>query len=287
MLKKSFLLLFILLINNNLGFSYQVSSYNLEVGQVFINTTTASTNTSVSVNGQLMDSGQESTSVDQYEVIEVNGDMFTLSAMNISTRVDANSMMGSQTIDSEGDTPTDLSLKVITGKTYTFTMNKFGHLLSVSGLLEVIDLIKSELEGTPLEANSDQLSAAFTEENVISTLENKFWIYPETESDSWNQSRSTSMNNMPAELNATYLRVSDNELSVSSDVTIAGDVIQMGMTMKMDVTGTSTGTYTLGSGTGMVMQVVGSLKMNGTINTQGMELPIAIFSDTNSKMEMR
>ncbi|GAB5407665.1 MAG: hypothetical protein BalsKO_00300 [Balneolaceae bacterium] len=287
MLKKIALLILIVILNYNSGYSFQTNSYTLEVGQVFLNTTTITTSTSVSVNGQLMDTEQKMISVEEYEVLEAKDGHFILSGKNISSKLEVSSGMGSQSLSSEGDSPADFTLKILKGKTYTFTMNEFGQITKITGLSEVRDSLASQVKGTPLEANLSQLTVPFEEENMMSTLENKFWIYPETNSETWNQSRSTSMNNMPANLDATYTRLSANELSVLSDLTIKGDAVQMGMPMKMDLTGTSKGTYDLDPNTGIVKRVVGSAKVSGTVNTQGMSLPITVFSDTNSIIEKK
>lgn len=287
MLKKASILLFIILLNQNLGFSFQTSSYTLEVGQTFLNTTTVNTSTSVSVNGQLMDTEQKMISVDEYQVIGVKDGNFVLSGKNISSKVDVTSGMGSQSLSSEGSSPADFTLKILKDKTYTFTMNKFGEILEVSGLSAIRDSLMNQVKGTPLEANSEQLTMSFEEENMKSNLENKFWVYPKTMSETWTQSKSTNMNNMPATINATFTRVSANELSVSNNLTIQGDAVQMGMAMKMDIKGTSEGTYTLNKSNGIITQFVNTAKMTGTVNTQGMSLPISIFSDTNSKMEKK
>lgn len=287
MIKKISLFFFFFLVSYNTANAWQVDGYNLKEGSTFINTSKVDQTITQSMMGQSMEIKQLITSVEEIKVLKNNGDTFVLSSTNISSTAEASSIQGSQKMSSEGNTPADLGLKVLVGKTYEFTINKYGKVLEITGLEALKDSIRSNVAGTPIAATVEQLVSSFDEKNIRTNIENKFWIYPETPSEQWTTNREISMNGMPVTVASDYLFASDDQIMVNSVLTISGKSVQMGMEVDMALEGTQESMITLDTSNGISTLNESTSNLEGDVAAQGMTIPMKILSITTNTFEQK
>ncbi len=282
MLKKSLLLLFTLFFIATLAQARQISGYDLKKGDTFTITSDFDQDITQSIMGQQMEIKQLISTSEKLEVLDVKDGIFTLSSTNIFTKQTISSPMGSQTMDSNGNTQFDAPFKVLKGKTYQFTMNKYGEVLEIMGINELRATIEKEIAGTPLAANLEQLMDTFKEENLKSNLLIRYEIYPTTKVEQWTKQKSISLNNMPVDLNSEYLFIGDDQIMVNSELSISGKGAFNGMQLDMDLSGTNEGMYNLNSETGMSDTSEVTSNLEGSVEAQGMSIPMTILSVTTT-----
>lgn len=280
MIKRSTLIVAMVFAFTAIANAWQVSGYNLTKGDSYTSTSVVNQVITQTVMGQKNVINQDITTVQTLEVVDVNGSEFTLAATNVSTKLELSSVMFSQTIDSEGGAETDGVFRVLKGKSYQFTINEKGEVLEITGLEEIQAAITEELQGSPLAAQAGQISAAYSEETIGANLENQFSIYPETNTEAWNKKRDISINGLPVTLDSQYLYEDDTHILVSSELTVNGKMVQAGMEIDATLEGTQEAKLTLDPSSGICTVYDASQLMDGTITTQGMQIPMSVESST-------
>lgn len=281
MIKKSIILLLFILTNYTLANAWQVKGYNFTKGDTFISNSVVDQVITQSVMGQSMEIKQITTTSEKIEVLGVSGDSFTLSLTNISTKLEVNSPQGSQTIDSEGSGPSDGLYKALKGTSYQFTLTRNGTVSNITGLDAARDSLTKELTGTPMAAALDQVLASFSDKSIQSSLENRFSIFAEDGSEQWTTSREMTINNMPVTVESEYLYASDDVIMVNSQLSIAGKIVAMGTEMDADLSGTQESMVTLDN-TGICTLLEVTSTIEGSVNAQGLTVPISVLSVTTT-----
>ena len=126
---------------------------------------------------------QSITTVDRYEVVKVTDSEIHILTTGISRSLYTETAGGSVTMDSDLE-EMSTCICVLTGKSYTIVMNKYGRFLRFEEMEAFRNDVSAELKGTILEDSVDDLLAGF-EEKTLSTAEGQFYIYPEP-SKQWN-----------------------------------------------------------------------------------------------------
>lgn len=281
MIKKSAILLLFILSSYTLANAWQVNGYNFTKGDTFTSNSVVDQVITQSVMGQSMEIKQITTTSEKIEVLGVSGDSFTLSLTNLSTKLEVNSPQGSQTIDSEGNGPSDGLYKALKGMSYQFTLSKNGTVSNITGLDAVRDSLTKELTGTPLAAALGQVLASFSDKSIQSSLENRFSIFAEDGSEQWTTSREMTINNMPVSTDSEYLYASDDVIMVNSQLSIKGKIVAMGTEMDADLSGTQESMMTLDS-TGICTLLEVTSTIDGSVNAQGLTVPISVLSVTTA-----
>lgn len=282
MIKKSAILLLLILTNHTLANAWQVNGYSLTNGDTFTSTSVIDQVITQSVMGQSMEIKQITTTSEKIEVVGVDGDSFILNLTNLSTKLEANTPQGSQTIDSEGNGPSDGLYKALKGKSYQFTLSKNGMVSNITGLDALRDSLTKELTGTPFAAALDQVLASFSNKSIQSSLENRFSIFAEDGSEQWTTSREMTINNMPVSVESEYLYASDDVIMVNSQLTIKDKIVAMGTEMDANLSGTQENMMTLDSTTGICTLSESTGTIEGTVNAQGLSIPISVLSVTTT-----
>lgn len=282
MIKKSAILLLFILANHTLAHAFQVNGYSLTKGDTFTSTSVIDQVITQSVMGQSMEIKQITTTSEKIEVVGVDGDSFILSLTNLSTKLEANTPQGSQTMDSEGNGPSDGLYKALKGKGYQFTLSKNGMVSNITGLDALRDSLTKELTGTPLAAALDQVLASFSDKSIQSSLENRFSIFAEDGSEQWTTSREMTINNMPVSVESEYLYASDDVIMVNSQLTIKDKIVAMGTEMDANLSGTQENMMTLDSTSGICTLSESTGTIEGTVNAQGLSIPISVLSVTTT-----
>lgn len=282
MIKKSFLLILFFLTSYSLANAWQVNSYNLAKGNTFTSVSVIDQVITQTVMGQSTEIKQVTTTSEKLEVLEAGNDSFTLTLTNLATKLEMSSIQGSQTIDSEGNGPSDGLFKMMKGKSYQFTIDRYGTVTNISGLEAVRDSITSELSGTPLAGAIDQVLASFSDKSIKSGLEARFSIFSKDDSEQWTSSSEATINNMPVNLESEYLYASDDVIMVNSLLTISGKIVAMGMEMDADLAGTQESMLTLDSSNGICTLLESTGTIKGSVNAQGMQIPISVVSITTT-----
>lgn len=282
MIKKSAILLLFILANYTLAQAFQVNGYSLTKGDTFTSTSVIDQVITQSVMGQSMEIKQITTTSEKIEVVGVDGDSFILSLTNLSTKLEANTPQGSQTIDSEGNGSSDGLYKALKGKSYQFTLSKNGMVSNITGLSALRDSLTKELTGTPFATALDQVLASFSDKSIQSSLENRFSIFAEDGSEQWTTSREMTINNMPVSVESEYLYASDDVIMVNSQLTIKDKIVAMGTEMDANLSGTQENMMTLDSTSGICTLSESTGTIEGTVNAQGLSIPISVLSVTTT-----
>ena len=280
MIKRSTLIIAIVFAFSAMANAWQVSGYNLTKGDSYSTDSKINQVITQTVMGQKSVINQDITSSETLEVVAADGTNFTLKATNVSTKLELSSIMFSQTIDSEGTTETDGVFRVLKGKSYQFTMNEFGEILEITGLEEIQAAITEELQGSALAAQAGQITAAYSEETVRANLENQFSIYPTSKMEAWNKKRDASVNGLPVTLDSQYLYEDDSTILVNSELTVNGKINQGGMQLDAALEGTQEAKLTLDPASGICTVYDASQMMEGSVTTQGMQIPMSVETST-------
>lgn len=280
MIKRSTLIVAIVFAFSAIANAWQVSGYNLTKGDSYSSSSEVKQVITQTVMGQKSVINQDITTQEKLEVVEVNGSNFTLAATNVSTKLELSSIMFSQTIDSEGGTETDGVFRVLKGKSYQFTINELGEVLEITGLEEIQAAITEELQGSPLAAQAGQITAAYSEETIRANLENQFSIYPKDKAEAWSKKRDVSINGLPVTLDSQYLYEDDSTILVNSELTVSGKISQNGMELDATLEGTQEAKLTLDPKSGICTVYDASQLMDGSVTTQGMQIPMSVETST-------
>ena len=211
---------------------------------------------------------------------ESNG-IFTLSITNLYQRAEIVTPMGTQIVDSEDESSEGGLFPAIVNTSYTFTMDEYGKIMGIDGLEALIESVSTSLGNNP-ELNT-QVAAIFDEETIRSNLENRFTIYPLEDKTAWSVDKERTLNNLPFKISTDYT-LAGNTLQTEGTLTVSGSIQQMGMQVKMEMSGTQTGKYELFADSGMPSNIVSSSDISGTANAQGMDIPMTIGVETTTNI---
>lgn len=256
------------------------TAYSLKVGDLFRITTEASQDISQTVMGQTQNTQQTTTNVDDYEVIGLDNSIYTIKTTSIKRKVEMSSPMGDMVMDSELEGGQNAVMGALSNQSYQFKMNKFGEILEIEGLEEMLKSLREDLNASGLGGQADEILSSYQGETLKSTLSQQFNFYEPDMSDSWNKSNTLVVMGTPITTNSTFKWEGNNIINGASDVEMQGEMEQMGMMMKMDISGIQQTKTTLDESTGMPTEVVLDQDMAGNVEAQGMTIPMTINSKT-------
>jgi hypothetical protein len=155
-----------------------------------------------------------------------------------------------------------------------FTVNKEGIITSVK------DTAKSEEDdmiGGMMNANEETAGTAFTAVANIPAAGVKV-------GDSWTDS--TNVNNARTINRYTLRQVNNGEgtVDINSDLNISREMERQGMTMQMELKGTSVGEYIFDVNSGLVKSRKSLTKASGSVDVMGQSIPLTIETNTASTL---
>ncbi len=258
--------------------------YNFSKGDSFTFSTTIDQLISQMMMGQQMEVTNLVESIETLEIMDVDNGVFTIKLTSTFNKTTVSSPQGTQTMSSDGNTTNDLAMKAVTGLSYSFKMDKSGQILEIMNLEDTRTQIREKLEGTSLAMVIPQILETYSEETQISNLDNKFNIYPETESTEWSKEKNLTLNSMPLSLTADY-NLSGNEVIMDGDLTVSGKGTFNGMQLDMNLEGTQDGTFNIDPNNGAILTSESETLISGSVSAQGMTIPMSISFTTKLSME--
>jgi len=76
-------------------------------------------------------------------------------------------------------------------------------------------------------------------------------------------------------------------VTLSGNVAISREIEQQGMTVQMEMTGTTIGEYTFDVSTGIIKTRKATTKSSGTIEVAGQSMPVSIQTDVQSTVKKK
>ena len=181
------------------------------------------------------------------------------------------------------------SFSKIMGKKFQVTLSAKGKVIAVTGLKEILAALKS---GTEDPAAQKMIEGTLDEKKITSNFESSYHIFPDKPvkvGDSWSQQSSMeSMFPMDIKTGYTLQAVKDGiaKISANGDFTMKKDDYEAnGMKMKVDFTGTYSGTYDMDIKTGINKKGTILMPMKGTMEIMGMEVPVTVNTNLETSTE--
>lgn len=278
MIKRLFTTLLLLIVASSLATAFQ-SAYSLEDGSSFTIKTVQDQEISQMIMGQANLITTSNTSSEKFDVIGVTNNEFTIKITTLAQLTEMSAQGMTQVMDSEDPSTGGGLFAALKNTSYEFTMDKFGNILSVTGLEAVRDSIIATMEGNPQAAA--QIESLMSESAVTTNLTMRFSIFNAEGNDSWTTTKEVDMNSMPVTYSTAYT-LSDGKVLANSDISINTTTTQMGMQVKMDLSGEQEAVFNLDSVTGLPVESNSSNTLKGTANAQGMSIPMTISSETTT-----
>ena len=258
--------------------------YNLEVGKTYTQTIAANVDIAQNIMGQSMDMETTMDMTFSFVVTDIADGLIKTEASYKSVAMSMSTPMGSFSFSSEESDPSsplafmsDL-FRSMAGSTFTMSMTKYGEVVEVAGLEEMIDkaIGSLDLPASAIAEAKASMKQEFNEEKFLDQMRNNvvFPDHPVAIGDSWNTS--ASMDQMDLENTYTLKEVTDTEVII--------DVKSKIKNMKMDgasgsLSGEQAGTTTLHRSSGWVKHANMKQNISGTVTMQGMESKVKMTSD--------
>lgn len=279
--KSSFLALLMLL---TVGLMAQrPSGYKLKLGDQFRVTVTIKQNIEQTMLGQTMETKQTISTVDLYEVVAVTSEGYKMRTTGLSRSLNTETGGGSVTMDSGMEGDDHLAFRVLTGKSYYVTMNQYGRFLSLEGMDSFNSAVKTELEGTALEDQSNELLAGFDEAILSTSFNGQFYIYPEPEVP-WERTVKSAVNGLPVSVTYDFSWKDNNTILATGDMTMSGELESMGQIMTADMAGTQTSEFKLDAATGLATIIKTLQDMDGSLELQGISVPMVLNTEVTVRI---
>ncbi len=286
-MRKSITVAMLLLISVAVAYAQRPSHYNLKKGDKFTVTSEAEIDMTQEAMGQSIETAQAITVIDELEVTSVDGDTYTIKSTGIRRRVSISSSMMSTEMDSDLEGEQNVPFKLMTGKSYSFKMSKYGKVLELIGLETMKEDIKKEMVGTIYEATSDQILTAFDRETLMTSLQSQFDIYDSEGKNEWSASTKAVVNNIPIEFTNNYKWDNDETILAEAEITMDGSTDAAGMTMKMVMKGNQQTIFDLDKKSGMPVQIQTQQTMSGDLEAQGMKIPMTMKTESKITIEKK
>lgn len=259
------------------------SAYKLKLGDQFRVTATIKQNIEQTMLGQTMETVQTIKTVDLYEVVAVTGQGYKMRTTGLSRSLYTESGGGSVTMDSDMEGDDHLAFRALTGKSYYVLMNQYGRFLSFEGMDSFNSAVKTELEGTILEDQADQLLEGFDEASLSTAFNGQFYIYPEP-GESWERTVKTAVNGLPVSVTYDFSWQDNNTILATGDMTMSGELETMGQVMTADMTGSQTSEFKLDPTTGLAMTITTLQDMDGSLELQDISVPMVLKTEVTVRI---
>ncbi|HSB92733.1 MAG TPA: DUF6263 family protein [Flavitalea sp.] len=251
---------------------------SLDKGQQIEQQTKTAVNMTQEMMGQSMEIKMESNATNLLDVTNNSASGFDIT--NTLKRVLMNMNVSGQETKFDSDKKEDMdgqlgaAFRNKINKPKGFTVNKDGVVASIK------DTAKSEEEdmiGGMLNATEETAGAAFTAVANIPAAGAKV-------GDSW--SDSTNVNNARTVNRYTLRQVSNGEgiVDINSDMNVSREMERQGMTMQMELKGTSVGEYVFDVNSGLVKSRKALTKATGSVDVMGQSIPLTIETTTTSTL---
>lgn len=281
-MRKRMMLTMSLLLTVTIAQAQKPSGYKLNKGDKYTITSETDIGTSQEAMGQTIETNQTALNVNDYEILEVNGDIYTLRATNVRRKVTISSAFMSTEMDSDVEGDQNVPFKLMTGKSYTFKMNKFGQILEINGLESLKADLKKELEGTMFSATADQILTVYDQKMIKGELEAQFTFYNTGSGSEWTTKTDSNVNNIPASFENKYKWDNDKTILLSSTISVDGDIPAMGQAMKTVLNGDQQTIIDLNRQTGFPTKIQSQQQMKGSMEAQGMQIPMTMTAETTT-----
>lgn len=268
-----------LMIIATLANAQKPTGYSLKKGDVFTMTQVTKQDVKQEAMGQSIESIQNTENVDEIEVMAVNGNSYTLKVTAMKRSVAMSSPMGSMEMSSDIEGGQNAPMKIMTNKSYMVELSNKGKVSKVSGVEEMKASMKQEFEAANLGANSDQMLVTYTEDLLKTTIETVFSIYNEVEAAEWSNTSATVVNGLPITYENSFKWDNDKTILAEATMTINGSTEAMGQSLSTDMKGDQQTIIDLDVKTGMPMTTQSMQSFEGSIETQGMSIPMTIKSE--------
>lgn len=280
--KKEIIALFGLFIALNLS-AQKPTDYKLKKGDQFRVSVVVKQDIEQDMFGQTTTTIQEITTVDLYEVVDVNGDGFLFKTTGLSRTLLTKGPQGTMSMDSALDGDDHLAFSVFNGKSYYVRMNKYGRTLSIEGLDKFGEAVKKDLAGTVLEGSADQLLSAYDVKTLTNSFDGQFYIYKEPGKE-WDREANMVFNNLPISVTYGFSYSGDSEITANGDMILSGEFETMGQEMSAEMIGTQKSVFSINASTGMSKSIKTVQDMEGQLEIQSMSVPMRLKTEIDVKI---
>jgi len=176
------------------------------------------------------------------------------------------------------------ALSSIVGKKFDLVISPKGKVIEIKGIKELLQAVK---KSTKDPVAQKLFESNFDESQIKSNFETAYQLFPDhpvQAGDVW--TRTTSVESLvPIYFSTTYtlseVKNGIAKIVVKGDISIKKDDYEVsGMTMKINLTGSYDGIYTMDINTGVTNTGNINKPLKGTMEVMGMEVPASIISTT-------
>ena len=271
-----------LMMTVSLANAQRPTGYNLKKGDKFTMTAVIKQDIKQEAMGQTMTTEQSISNTDELEVTAVNGDVYTIKLTGIRRAASVQSPMGSTDIDSDKDGDIHSTMRILTGKSYSFEMNKMGKVLKVMGVEEMKNAMNQEMSDAGMGAAADQMLAAYSGDMLKDGLSAQLAFYEGNNGSEWTSKTSSVINTLPVELENSYKWDGDRTILAEAVIDMSGTMERMGTSVKTAMSGDQQTIIDLDVKTGMPSKIQAIQTVEGNLEAQGMTIPMNIVSETTT-----
>lgn len=281
-MRKSIMLAVSLLITISVVQAQKPSGYNLKKGDKFSLTRINSVTTIQEAMGQSIETKQIETTIEDLEVTESTGDAFIIQVNTGRRKINISSPMMSQVMDSDLAGDQNKPFKMMTGKPFSFKMNKKGQILEVIGLDNMKAAMRKEMMSSAFAEATDDLLSVYAESAVKSILEAQFTFYNTGSGDTWTQKSSVVATNIPIELTNNLSWDNDKTILSQADIKLNSSTNLGGLDMKFVLAGDQKAIIDLDQKSGFPLKVQVLQELKGSMQAQGQDIPMTMTTETTT-----
>ncbi|GHE66506.1 MULTISPECIES: DUF6263 family protein [Roseivirga] len=264
-----------------------ISKYTLKKGDKFSIEMSLNQDITQQVMGQSTEMEQVQQTKDFFEVLAVENGEYRIKTTALKRSFAINADMMQMEMSSENEGEQNLPFRLMVDKSYEFTMTAQGKVTAVYGLEELVNGLKSDLQGTIYGSEVGQIISVYDKETILSSLNQQFNIYPEGNSQTWQKTNKLVVNNAPIETATTYSYENANTILANAKVNLDGNIEQMGMVMKTKLSGTQENKYVISTSNGLPETVTIKQSVTGDVEAQGMVIPMTVVTNSTFKVTMQ
>ena len=249
--------------------------YRFKIGDEFTVTSEIKQEIEQTMFGQTMETIQNITTVDKYEVVEASNNEYLLKTTGLSRSIYTETGGGSVSFDSNKEGDEHLAFRALTNKSFYVRINQYGRFLGFEGMDAFDAAVKADLVGTDMEGQGDELLSSFDEETLGVAVDGQFYIYPES-GKSWSRKATMKVNQLPVSVSFDFERTGKHEISAAGPMSLSGDFEVMGQMMSADIEGIQNTVFTLDKKTGLPLNINTLQEMEGDLNVSDLSVPMSL-----------
>lgn len=261
-------------------YAQKPKSYKFNKGDKFRVTVEITQNIKQNILGEDYATRQDISSTDDYEVVEVSSEGFTLKTTGIWRKMKSSGPGSNFELDSNVAGEENLMFKVMTGKTYYISMDRYGEVLGITGLEGIVAEMKKELAGTDLEESADEILAAYNEEDLTNSFEGQFYIY-NTPGTPWGRKLDQQVNGMPVKLDMDFKWEGNSTIVGEGTMNMSGDMEALGGSITANMSGTQSSRFEVDSSSGLATKIQTIQEMEGTLEMDVGSIPMSFKTEIN------